>query len=69
MKELIQSLATEIGTTAEALRKWRERGKVPLAKRFELYRLAESKGISLHERDFEFLPSKGSTLRKRGRAA
>jgi hypothetical protein len=64
MKEVIQSLATEIGTTAEALRKWRERGKVPLARRFDLYRLAESKGVALHARDFEFKPTKGSKRRK-----
>ena len=69
MKEIIESLATETGVTADNLRKWKERGKVPKGKRFDLYLLAERKGLDVSARDFEFKPTKGTKPRKPRRAA
>lgn len=57
MKEIIAQLATELddaGVTPEAIRKWRERGKVPHRHRLPLLDLAKRKRAPLTVRDFEF---------------
>lgn len=66
MKEIIATLANERGVSSEALRKWRERGKVPLSQRYPLFTLASARGVQLVDRDFEFPKSGGDKKRKRG---
>lgn len=57
MKEIIASLAVELndpGITAEAIRKWRERGNVPHRHRLPLMELARARCIQLSADDFKF---------------
>lgn len=62
MKEIIAALASELdddGITPEAIRKWRERGRVPHRLRLPLSELAKRKRITLSPRDFDFEPERG----------
>lgn len=56
MKEIIATLATERGISAEAIRKWDERGRVPHKERLPLITTAAERDLPLSERDFDFTP-------------
>ena len=59
MKEIIATLATEQGIGPQAIRKWRERGKVSHTKRLTLLLEAQKRGLPLKPGDFEFPKSTG----------
>lgn len=57
MKEIIASLATELGdpkVTPEAIRKWEERGRIPHRLRLPLIELAKTRRLKLSASDFDF---------------
>lgn len=60
MKEIIATLATELGdpkVTADAIRKWEERGRVPHRLRLPLIDLAKGRRLKLSASDFDFTPA------------
>lgn len=61
MKDIIASLANELGdpaVTAEAIRKWIARGRVPHRLRLPLTELAKRRRLPLSASDFDFAPPK-----------
>lgn len=50
---LIENLALAAGHERDAVRKWRERGRVPFRHRFPLIKLAAAKGETLENCDFD----------------
>jgi len=54
MKQIIVTLAAARGIGPEALKKWRQRGKVPFKHRFPLMEDAKKKGVRLDVGDLEF---------------
>tara|TARA_R110000868_G_scaffold411706_1_gene707790 strand:- start:21137 stop:21328 length:192 start_codon:yes stop_codon:yes gene_type:complete len=63
MKEIIASLATELGdprVTPEAIRKWEERGRIPHRLRLPLIELAKTRRLKLSASDFDFPPRKAA---------
>lgn len=69
MKDIIASLANELGdpaVTAEAIRKWKARGRVPHRLRLPLTELAKRRRLMLSADDFDFRPI---PAKKRARAA
>lgn len=63
MKEIIASLATELGdprVTPEAIRKWEERGRIPHRLRLPLIELAKTRRVKLSASDFDFPPGKAA---------
>lgn len=65
MNATILELAVARGVTANALKKWRKRGKVPHKYRLPLIEAAQKKGLPLASRDFDFGPPKGRAKRAR----
>lgn len=66
MNSTLLDLAVAHGVTADSLKKWRKRGKVPHKYRLPLLEAAQKKGVPLTSRDFEF---KVAIPKKRARAA
>lgn len=61
MKDIIASLANELGdpaVTAEAIRKWKARGRVPHRLRLPITVLAKRRRLPLSADDFDFAPPK-----------
>lgn len=63
----IAALAPHIGVTAEALRKARERGRVPHSWRLHLLQEAERRDVPLEAGEFD--PALSPKKRRRGKAA
>lgn len=57
MNTAIVTLATARGIESEALKKWRQRGRVPFKHRMPLLADAKQKRIALSESDFDFPPT------------
>lgn len=71
MKPVIAELAQQNGATAEAVKKWRQRGGVPTKHWFPLLQAAKRRRVRLSLEDFKFPPTAGANAnpRKRRRAA
>lgn len=54
MNTTLVELAGRIGVTANSLKKWRNRGKVPHKYRLPLLEAAQKNGLALSSEDFEF---------------
>jgi hypothetical protein len=54
--EFIATAAAELGAGAEAIRKWRERGKVPHRWRIPLLKAAKAKRKRLDDSIFDNIP-------------
>jgi transposase-like protein len=67
MNPTVLEIAAAEGVTANALKKWRKRGKVPGKYHLQLVEAAQKKGLQLSSRDFGTAAT--SKPRKRGRAA
>jgi hypothetical protein len=65
MNTLLTELAVAQGVTANSLKKWKKRGKVPFRYRLPLVEAAQKKGVALTSRDFEF----GTAKPKKRRAS
>lgn len=70
MKEIIATLATELGFTAASLQKVRQRGYVPYKHQLALLDLAEEKGVEITRHDLKWKkPKRPAPKAKRARAA
>lgn len=67
MNPTVLDIAAAEGVTANALKKWRKRGKVPGKYHLQLVEAAQKKGLQLSSRDFGVAASPKS--KKRPRAA
>lgn len=67
MNPTVLDIAAAEGVTANALKKWRKRGKVPGKYHMQLLEAAQKQGLQLSSRDFG--PATASKPKKRARAA
>lgn len=67
MNPAVLDIAAAEGVTANALKKWRKRGKVPGKYHLQLVEAAQKKGLQLSSRDFG--PAAKPAPKKRARAA
>jgi hypothetical protein len=72
MKEVIATIATDLRLAGpQAIRKWRERGKVSHSARLPIMLEAQGRGVPLKTSDFVFEPARESRrkAKRRQRAA
>jgi hypothetical protein len=60
MKEIILTLARDVGASAEAIKKWRQRGYVPPKRQLEMMKAAKRKNLRVADNDFRFPPTAGA---------
>lgn len=63
MKEIILTLARDTGASTEAIKKWRQRGRVPPKHALEMLRIAKRRKLNLSDNDFRFPPTAGTRAR------
>lgn len=63
MKEIILTLARDTGASAEAIKKWRQRGQVPAKHALAMLRIAKRRKLALQDSDFRFPPTAGTRAR------
>lgn len=64
MNPTVLDIAAAEGVTANALKKWRKRGKVPGKYHMQLLEAAQKQGLSLSIRDFGITAPKAAKKRR-----
>lgn len=63
MKQIIVTLARDVGASTEAIKKWRQRGYVPPKRQLEMMKAAKRKNLRVTDGDFRFPPTAGARAR------